>query len=168
MPADLKIMAAESTAFIAKLPEITAEQRERLQRWAKATCSRHALLESEDGSEVLICVRKGQTKNVRDLLRANMRNWGIQIDKQSDWLTAVDPGSFETYVATHAGRPREEPGEEACRDVPDDPAATWPVRLDMAGARFLESLSPDFDQRSAAMLAELEKHCTLEPVACTA
>ena len=85
-------MASTSKAFIADLPDLSAEQLGKLCAWGQSSCEQFDVHTREDSSMALVAVRKknGTVRDHMRLLRTNLINWGVALPaKQSGWLRLV-------------------------------------------------------------------------------
>jgi len=95
-------MATTSKAFIADLPDLTAEQLGKLYTWGQSSCEQFDVHTREDSSMMLVAVRKkpGSARDHQRLLRTNLVNWGVNLPaKQSGWLRLA-PDNESTLPAT--------------------------------------------------------------------
>ena len=131
-----------SKYFVAHLGEATAEVAARLLQWA-AGCVAHSLLRDEL-NHVSLYFERAEARTVRQmqsLLRTLSAKWKLplgQLDRR--WLRALTSDEFREKV------PADKAEAVAARSV---------AELKSAETTYLTSLSPDFGERSHALLAAL-------------
>ena len=81
-------MTNTSKAFVADLPDLTAEQLGKLYTWGESSCEQFDV-RRQSSNLVLVAIRKkhGTVRDHMRLLRTNLINWGVNLPaKQSGWL----------------------------------------------------------------------------------
>ena len=155
-----------SCYFVAHLGSLDAAILERLDRWAAAACSTHALKPREDGSMALYAVKKGGSaktaRQFQSLLRTLTSHWKMPFGKlERGWLKLL---SVEEYRAA-VGDPLARANLEAALPAPEQAPSkdqTQALRglpqlcsAEAAETVFLTRLSDDFATRSQQALARL-------------
>jgi len=84
--------APTSPAFVADLPEMSAEQLSKMHSWGHQCCTKFDVHMKDDNGLLLVCVRK-KTGTVREHmrnLRTCLRNWEVELPvKMTAWLRLV-------------------------------------------------------------------------------
>ena len=94
--------SARNRAFVADLPNLTAEQLEKLYAWGKGSCDRFDVHLNDNMSMVLAAVRKkdGTARDHQRLLRTNLIHWGVELPaKQTGWLRLIDEATQPADLA---------------------------------------------------------------------
>ena len=134
-----------SKYFVAHLGEATAEVEARLLQWA-AGCVAHSLARDER-NQVSLYFERAEARTVRQmqsLLRTLSSKWKLPLGQlEKRWLRALTPDEFR------GAAPADKAGARPAV------AARCVAELESAETTYLTSLSPDFGERSHALLAAL-------------
>ena len=155
-----------SCYFVAHLGSLDAAILERLDRWAAAACSTHALKPREDGSMALYAVKKGGSaktaRQFQSLLRTLTSHWKMPFGKlERGWLKLLTIEEYRAAVGDPLARANLETALPAPEQAPskDQTQALRGLphlcRAEAAETVFLTRLSDDFATRSQQALARL-------------
>ena len=155
-----------SCYFVAHLGSLDAAILERLDRWAAAACSTHALKPREDGSMALYAVKKGGSaktaRQFQSLLRTLTSHWKMPFGKlERGWLKLLSVEEYRAAVGDPPARANLEAALPAPEQAPSKDQAQalrglpQLCRAEAAETVFLTRLSDDFATRSQQALARL-------------
>ena len=140
-----------SCYFVAHLGSLDAAILERLDRWAAAACSTHALKPREDGSMALYAVKKGGSaktaRQFQSLLRTLTSHWKMPFGKlERGWLKLLSVEEYRAAVGDPPARANLEAALPAPEQAPskDQTQALWGLpqlcRAEAAETAFLTRL----------------------------
>ena len=155
-----------SCYFVAHLGSLDAAILERLDRWAAAACSTHALKPREDGSMALYAVKKGGSaktaRQFQSLLRTLTSHWKMPFGKlERGWLKLLSVEEYRAAVGDPPARanleaalpaPEQSPSKDQTQALRGLPHL---CRAEAAETVFLTHLSEVFATHSQQALALL-------------